>query len=191
MEPRLDDTSKMQELKSKVREDLSTSKTIEDLVDCLIASLFYFELESTPKEVDDHHMVTGYILCFLPSNDPGLRPLLDKLAASSATFLIGNSPLPGIIGDRSSTGKDGNFQKRVECKAKNKLSISLKQGNSHAKSISGSPFTFERLVSAQNLDAPFGRVDHGKRKLSSDAKTSPRKRRLCQSRLAHVNGVGV
>jgi hypothetical protein len=176
-EPRLDDTSKMQELKSKVWDDLLISKTVEEIADCLIASLFYFELESTPKELDGQHLIIGHILCILSNSDPALKSLLDQLNSCSARFFIGNSPVSGAIGDRSFIDREGNFRKRFEFRAKDNLSISLRRGNSQPKSISGSPFTIERLVSAQNLDAHFGTVDHGKRKLTSNAILSPRKRR--------------
>ncbi|KAH7111354.1 hypothetical protein B0J11DRAFT_598877 [Dendryphion nanum] len=49
-EPQLDDIMSIPGLKSKVQEDSSTSNAIDHVSRCLIASLFYFELDSNPSE---------------------------------------------------------------------------------------------------------------------------------------------
>ena len=43
--------------------------------------------------------------------------------------------------------------------------------------ISGSPFSVQRLVAAQGLDAPFGLPDHRKRKAPTEEELLPSKRR--------------
>ena len=62
---------------------------------------------------------------------------------------------------------DGNFCRRVQFQVydrKSPISIQLQEGQSQPSNISGSPFSIEKLVADQGLDACFGRVDHVKRK---------------------------
>jgi hypothetical protein len=117
----------------------------------------------------------GSIFCTIRQNDPAFKPLLDQL--SNATFHLDSCLIPGEIGDRSFIGKDENFRKRVELSLSGRFTISLKQGDSEPCNISGSPYSVERLISAQGIDAHFGRADHSKRKRSGDGDLPARKRR--------------
>lgn len=84
----------------------------------------------------------------------------------SATFYLNDCPIPGAVGDGSFIGKDGNFRERVELNLSGKFTISLEQGNSEPCNISESPYSIDKLVSAQGLNAYFGTADHRKRKIS-------------------------
>ncbi|OBT42915.1 hypothetical protein VE00_07270 [Pseudogymnoascus sp. WSF 3629] len=173
--PRLDNTRSMPELQLKAQEDLSVSNVIENIARCAIASLFYFELSAVPEGCDGGYTGTGLILCSIRRDDPALSDLLDQLSGASAMFYLNDCPLSGTIGDSSFIGKDGNFRRQVELSLAGKFTISLKQGDSEACNISGSPYLVNKLVSAQGLDAHFGRADHRKRKRSV-GKLSARKR---------------
>ena len=175
-EPRLDDTRSIPELKSKVEMDYSLSARIDTIARCMIASLFYFELDSLPERHDGKYIVTGHILCSITRSDPAFGALLSKLANNSAGFLMNDWPIPGTFDDTSFIGKDGNFRKRVDLDTFGKFTISLKEGDAEPCNISRSPFSIENLIAAQGLDAPFGRADHGKRKRSSVCDTLLRKR---------------
>lgn len=164
VEPRLDDTKSIPELKSRVQKDQSLSKVIDNIARCAIASLFYFEIDSIPERCNGEYVGTGFILCCLRRNDPALELLLDQLSKISATFYLNDCPILGAVSDSSFISKDGNFRKRVELNFKGKFTISLKQGDSEPCNISGSPFSTDKLVSAQGLSAHFGRADHRKRK---------------------------
>ncbi|KAK8912542.1 Phospholipase A I [Metarhizium anisopliae] len=50
MEPKLDDVRAVPRLKRRVRHDAALSAEIDSTVDCIIASLFYFELEAMPMQ---------------------------------------------------------------------------------------------------------------------------------------------
>ncbi|KAH0566424.1 hypothetical protein GP486_000172 [Trichoglossum hirsutum] len=63
--PALDDITKIENLKAIARREFSQSKDLDNLARCAVASLFYFELESSPtynreitqfqvKSVTDH-----------------------------------------------------------------------------------------------------------------------------------------
>ncbi|KAI9767636.1 MAG: hypothetical protein M1840_005507 [Geoglossum simile] len=176
-EPRLDDTNSMPDLKSKAQADRSLSKVIDNIARCVIASLFYFELDSIPERSNGEYIGSGCILCSLQYNNPAFRVLLDRLSSNNARFYLNDCPIPGIVGDSSSFSRDGNFCKRLELKVINKFIISLKQDESEPCNISGSPFSIDKLALAQGLNASFGRADHRKRKRLSDSDISVRKRR--------------
>lgn len=163
IEPRLDDTKSMPELKSRVQQDQSVSKIIDNIARSAIASLFYFEIDSIPEKWNGEYIGTGAILCCLRPKDLAFSVLIDQLTRNSATFYLNDSPILGSV--NSFISKDGSFRKRVELTLRSKFAISLKQGSSELCNISGSPFSIERLVLVQGLNAPFGRADHRKRKI--------------------------
>ena len=174
--PRLDDTKSIHELQLKAEEDHSITKVIDNIARCAIASVFYFELDSIPEGCNGEYRGTGFILCSLRQGDPAFKVLLDQLSKSSATFYVNNSPIPGTVGDFSFIGKDGNFRKRVELSLSGRFTITLRQDDSEPCNISGSPYSIEKLITAQGLNAHFGRADHGKRKRSVDTELPTKKR---------------
>jgi hypothetical protein len=58
-----------------------------------------------------------------------------------------------------------------------KFTISLQQGDSELYDISRSPYTVERLILAQGLDAHSGRPDHSKWRRSIESDGPNKKRR--------------
>jgi hypothetical protein len=177
-EPRLDDARSIPELISKVETDQRLSASIDEVAHCLIASLFYFELDSAPERYDRKYVITGHILCSIRRNDPAFEALFSKLSTGSVRFWVDDWPMLESINDPSCFGKDRNFRMRVRIETSDRFTMSLKQGEAKAYNISGSPFSVKGLVAAQGLDAPFGRADHGKRKRpwSSESQLPPRKR---------------
>ena len=175
--PRLDDTASIPMLKEQAEGDESISGPIDNAAHCLIASLFYFELDSIPDRREGKFVGSGHILCSLPVNDPDFQKLMDKLSVESAQFLLDGYPI-GLVNDPSCFGKDGNFKKRIELNTHDRFTITLKERSSDAWNISSSPFSVERLITAQGLNASFGRPDHRKRKASNDFDL-PRKKRRC------------
>lgn len=174
-EPRLDDTQSMPELKAKTLSDPALLKGVESVARCLVASLFYFELESMPAHVDGKYLGSGRILCSLRCNEPAFQELFDQLAKSSSLLLLNNVPL-AAVNDISCFGSDGNYRKKVDFNTPDRFSICLKQGDSEPCHIGRSPLSVEKLIAAQGLDACFGRSDHRKRK-ASDALVGPVEKR--------------
>ena len=74
-------------------------------------------------------------------------------------------------------GTDGNLRKPVELNATDKFTISLKQGDSEPCNISGSPYSIDKLILAQGLNAYFGTADHRKRRRCSDIDLPTAKRK--------------
>jgi len=177
MEPRLDDTSSMVELKSKAENDQSVSELIDNAARCVMASLFYFELDSIPQRSGENYVGSGRILCTLRRDDPALQVLINQLSTQSAQFLLNDCPI-SLVDDPSCFSKDGNFRKEIELDVADGFTVSLQQGHFEPWNISGSPFSVKRLVVAQGLEASFGTSDHRKRK-ASDLHTYPIKKRRC------------
>ncbi|KAF2844459.1 FabD/lysophospholipase-like protein, partial [Plenodomus tracheiphilus IPT5] len=173
-EPRLDDTKSIPGLISQVQADCSLTPKIDAVVRCLLASLFYFELDPLPRKCDGKYLLTGQILCSIRCNDPAFPALLEKVTSRSSRFLVNNWPLSGT----TFVGKDGNFQVQVTAETQDSLTISLELDNAVPCNISGSPFCLQKLIAAQGLDAVFGRPDHRKRKRAAECKTLTKRRRI-------------
>ena len=157
--------------------DRSLSEIIDNIARCVIASLFYFELDSIPGRNDGKHVGSGRILCSLRCHEPAFQELLGQLSSISAQFCLNERPV-AAVNDPSCFDKDGNFRRRIELNTTDRFTISLKQGSSEPCNISGSPFSVEKLIQAQGLDASFGRPDHRKRKAGDDLE-NPNKRQKC------------
>jgi len=166
-EPRLDDIQSIPGVISKAQEDNSLSETIENIARCVVASLFYFELDSVPRLFGGKYIGTGYILCSIRHKDPAFRVLFDRLSKNSSQFLVNGCPVIDVdIDDTSCFDGSGNFRKKIELNTDDKFSVSLKQDSSKPYNISGSPFSVSKLVLLQGFSAVFGRPDHRKRKAS-------------------------
>ena len=163
-EPGLDDVKIIPGLKDMVRADKALSYAIDEISRCIVASLFYFELESIPEQRNGVSSGVGHLLCFCRKADPALESLIEKLSRSSARFIVNGSKVPCDVRDPSFWDGDGNFRKRIAFKTSGEVLISLKQEGRREHPISGAPFTIDKLVSAQGLDAPFGTACHKKRK---------------------------
>ena len=181
VEPRLDDVRSIPEMKSKVQADSSSSKTVDNIARSMVASLFYFELDSIPEEIEGKSVGIGYIQCVLRKNSPAFSLLLHQLSLCSATFYLNDFAIPGRFGDTSCFGVDGNFYKRVELQVSDRFTISLKQDYSESCNISGSPYSVCRLIRSQALDAYFGTAYHRKRKRVGSEDGTSRKRKRADS----------
>jgi len=171
--PRLDDSSRIPEMKIHAREAILHSKQLDRLAHCIVAQLFVFELEleRAPRKENGRYACTGYILCCHRAPTPEFEALLGRLTKSSAKFLLRGRTLPGLIRDRSSLARDGNFRKRVDFEVTSKddlISLQLREKGSESFNISGSPFSIQWLIKVQELGQPFGRRDGVKRKRKDD-----------------------
>lgn len=113
------------------------------------------------------YLSIGRILCRVRATHPALAALVRQLSQNSSQILIQGPMLEGHIGDASWLSPEGNFNKRVEIEVlndKTPTSIQLQQGAAENLSVSGSPFTIDSLVAAQQLNACFGTSYYEKRK---------------------------
>jgi hypothetical protein len=182
-EPALDDTTKTHELKAAARTAIYGSKDIDRAASCTVGQLFVFQLESEQRKVDGHCICVGYVLCRLRADRAALRILLDQLVGSSAKLSVQSRRyhLGGLVNSGSCLDRDGNFRMKVSFEVPDKQSqifIRLQEGSSEAWNISGSPYSINTLVAAQQLDACFGRANHSKRKRVDSADVLRKRRRL-------------
>lgn len=160
-EPKIDDTSAFDCLKAETRAYLDNSQDqIQRLVDAMIASLFYFELEEVPRYTDGVFFCSGHIYCRLNLSQKGQEQLYCWMIENSAFFLINGRPVPCT---RSIPKGAPAFRCRIQFSTRDleeELLISIRGVTSQPKLISGLPRTVSDLIDVQSLYAPFGRSDY-------------------------------
>lgn len=142
----------------------------------MVALLLYFELDLKLERVNGEFVGTGHIQCKIRYTHPAFSLLLYQLVTASTTFYLNNSLFPGVIGDKSSLDINGNFRKLVELDVNDEFTISVKQARVAPCNIGGSPYSINKMILAQELDAQFGTADHRKRKRSGTDGPPARKR---------------
>ncbi|TLD11516.1 hypothetical protein PspLS_11449 [Pyricularia sp. CBS 133598] len=175
--PRLDDFRSIPELQVRGERDQSISGKIERIARCLVASLFYFELDAVPQRSAGKQVVTGRILCTLSPGEPGFTELFDRLRKGSACFWIDGRPVERKM-DEWGPSKGCRFQKQVQFTTQGSFSVSLKQDREDGCEISGSPFSADNLVNLQGLRGAFGRSDHKRPWTGSQGGGNGKRRRL-------------
>ncbi|CAK7237038.1 hypothetical protein SBRCBS47491_009841 [Sporothrix bragantina] len=174
-EPRLDDAASMSEIMAVAQNDATCSDAIDDVARSIVASLFYFELDSIPRRENGRHRCSGRILCAIQPSEPAFAVLVRRLASSAAQFWVDGSVVAEL--DEACIGSSGGFQKRIEFDACERFAIALKQDPAGPCHISGSPFTVRKLLHQQGLLAVFGRSDHRKRKRPGSPDPDSKRRR--------------
>ncbi len=79
----------------------------------MVASLFYFELESPSKKDKEQYLCAEHILCLLRFNKSAFSILLNQLSKSSAKFFLEDQQIQGQVEDCSFMNK-GDFRKRIK-----------------------------------------------------------------------------
>ena len=160
-EPNLDDTSSLASLKDETKAYLDANKQlIQQLVDTMIASIFYFELDEVPRFLDGVFYCAGHIYCRLNLSSRGREQLYQRLLQNSAFFLVDGRPIPCT---RSIPNGAPPFRCRIQFSTrdlKEELFISIRGITQQPRLISGLPQSISNLIHAQQLYAPFGRIDH-------------------------------
>ena len=160
-EPSLDDATKIPQLKASVSRTIDTDKeTIIAVVDAIIASMFYFELDSLPEINSKGYSCSGFIFCRLDLPAAGRRYLYKRLVESSSWFLIQGNPVSCVH-----TVPKGlpPFRRRVTFHAdslEENIAFSIRGITSTPKHLSGFPTSLAKLIADQQLQCPFGTIDH-------------------------------
>ena len=160
-EPRLDDVASISHLKSQMPESFcSDYNDVGAVIDSLISSLFYFELEDVPAFHDGQFHVSGFIFCRLDLSAKGRLNLYTRLRDSGSWFLVQGRPTACV---NATPKSNPPFKCRIKYSAdtlEDTIAISIRGITKSSKYISGFPTTTQRLVDLQQLHSPFGRVDH-------------------------------
>lgn len=160
-EPRLDDASSIPALTSQVPEAICSSyNDITAVIDALVATMFYFELDGLPAFGDGQYQGTGYIFCRLDLPEQGRRYLYHQLLETSSWFLVQGRP---VLCVDALPRRPPPFKRRVKFTVETLtevITMSIRGITRATRSISGFPTTLQELMDHQQLDSPFGTVDH-------------------------------
>lgn len=160
-EPSLNDAIRIPELKAsvphKIQADPSESLAV---LDAMISTMFYFELDGLPTVDDDGYTCSGYIFCRLDLPQPGLHRLYKQLVETSSWFLIQGNP---IICVQCIPQSLPPFKRRIKFHvdaSNDPIAFSIRGITSTPQLLSGFPTTLAKLIEEQHLDSPFGTIDH-------------------------------
>ncbi|KAJ6790289.1 hypothetical protein PWT90_06982 [Aphanocladium album] len=151
----LDDVGAMAKLKARAESDPVLAAAVASMARRITAALFYFELDSRPRQYGCIFSAAGTILCQCDKGDPALPLLIDKLSSEGAVFVLNDQELDAHL--LSSWNSDGEFGMAVSLQLTSpefRLSVRWPDGVTYP--ISSSKFSLPRLVEEQGLDAPFG-----------------------------------
>ncbi|KAF1840101.1 FabD/lysophospholipase-like protein [Cucurbitaria berberidis CBS 394.84] len=160
-EPRLDDVLQIPSLKASVLEVVQEDKiAVTAVLDAMIASMFYFELDELPQLENGDYMCTGYIFCRLDIPKEGLRHLYSQLLDTTSWFLIQGTPVRCV---QSVPKGLPPFKRRITFRAESVdelIAFSIRGITSTPKLLSGFPTTLAKLIEDQMLISPFGTINH-------------------------------
>lgn len=148
-------------MKEQVSQSLAIGKIpLAGLVDYILSSIFYFELEDYPTYTNSAYDCAGYILCRLDLPVRGRRFLYQRLSETSSLFIVQGRTVRCVQSVPESTPP---FKQRVRFVVQSlgaSIAISIRGLTSTTRLISGFPTSARRLIEAQELDCPFGTASH-------------------------------
>jgi hypothetical protein len=165
-EPSLDDADRLPELKETVSSTIHQDRpSMLSVVDSMLASMFYFELDRLPARDSYGFSCSGLIFCRLDLPADGLRQLHLRLTETSSWFIVQGKPIACSQGIPEGLPP---FRKRVTFRVESKdelITLSLRGIISKPRQLSGFPTTLDHLIKDQQLNHPFGTIDHRSDKL--------------------------
>ncbi|KAF2849419.1 FabD/lysophospholipase-like protein [Plenodomus tracheiphilus IPT5] len=160
-EPSLDDATEIPQLKAIVSRTIETDKdTVTAVLDSMIASIFYFELDGLPDINSKGYSCSGFIFCRLDLPASGRRYLYNRLVETSSWFLIQGNPISCV---QHVPKKFPPFKRRVTFHTdslQESIAFSIRGITSTPKNLSGFPTCLAKLMTDQQFYCPFGTIDH-------------------------------
>jgi hypothetical protein len=175
-EPAIDEVQAIQRLKGQAQQFIANDAKALLVRDTMIASIFYFELDSFSLKGNDIQC-SGTIMCRLPLDSNGRLRLQSKLSESAAAFLVSGNPF--LCLDTMPHKSIPVFRRRLDFTVKSiteDVDISIRGITSSPTPISGLPRPLYQLIEAGGLDAPFGCSDH--REVDRPLPDAPLKRKF-------------
>ncbi|RBA12945.1 hypothetical protein FPRO05_13999 [Fusarium proliferatum] len=160
--PSIDDASSIPRLMDEAAAHFKSNPTMQEVMDSIISSFFYFELSSRPLRHRTHVSFCGRILCDI---QPGhrLKHFIKNLRIRGAEFSInGNFTALDSVGEWN--GREVDFEIPVRgtvAGLHTRLEIFLcwnMNGQKIKKIISRSPFSLDGIMEAQGWDSPQSRA---------------------------------
>ncbi|KAI9848884.1 MAG: hypothetical protein M1837_006400 [Sclerophora amabilis] len=161
-EPDLDDTLKMGALKAMAREHITSNSQVQDILDSIYASMFYFELDCLPKFYNGVVQCSGFVCYRLRSTTKSRSRLYERLTQTSSQFIISGRAIPCVDFIPKSIPP---FKKHLRFTTQSldaQVSISISGLTTRPRSISGLPKSVKELIALQRLDVPFSQADHSR-----------------------------
>lgn len=159
--PSLDDATKMSDLKESTAQTVALrNSAVTAVVDHMISSMFYFELDSLPRFDGRQYSCDGSICCRIDLPRDGLLYLYDQLLKTSSYFCIQGNPLRCV---KSMPQSPLPFKKRITFTVNRRdevITMSIRGITSRPRELSGFPTTLDKLISHQHLESPFGTIEH-------------------------------
>ncbi len=160
-EPSLDDATRISELKDSTVQTVSLrTNAVTAVVDYMVSSMFYFELDALPKFDGHQYLCEGHIYCRLDLPHDGLFHLYDQLVATSSYFYVQGNPVRCV---GTMPRNPPPFKKRVVFTVSRRdevIAMSIRGITSVPRELSGLPTTLEKLICHQRLESPFGTIEH-------------------------------
>jgi hypothetical protein len=160
----LDDTGMMDEYRNLVIGQPGSGRMARDVASALLAGRFYFTLRCVPEKVTGGEYVWchGAVQCKGP-----VREIVDSLLANHPQrmeFVNDTEHLAYFGGLDDICAACGRYSKPISMLLRNcdqPTNIYLRVSREKQWRISGFPTDMSSVAAAQNLEAPFGRPDHG------------------------------
>ena len=156
----IDDITSIQPLREQTRKSITTNSQLQSIRDSLFASMFYFELQETPKFINGEFECKGYIYCRVDLPKTGREYLYEELIRTSSFFLVSGCPIACVNKVFKSAPP---FRREIRFSTNfltDIVYISIRGITSKPVSISGLPRPLNDLIRVQKFHVPFGRVDH-------------------------------
>ncbi|KAF2835324.1 FabD/lysophospholipase-like protein, partial [Patellaria atrata CBS 101060] len=160
LEPTLDDVQSMEGIKDKVSLSLKVDSEVPRILDSILASMFYFELVSTPTFSDGQYLCEGMVYCRMELNKEGTVALYNALRRTSSYFLFMGSSFPCVERVPRGAPPYGRRLRFSVATLNDIICISILGITSKPRMLSGLPRSVSNLIEAQGLYAPFGTADH-------------------------------
>ena len=157
---RLDDTSKIEYLMHSVRVQKNLPQKCQSIAFSLLASAFYFELEEKPSFHAGGYEVSGLLRCRFDA-----RKIFRTIRRCSATVeVVSDSTSYGFLDEVDICQTCLRFTLQMKFRisqTKDVVDIRLITTSDGTHTISGSGNTVQWYVDQQQLDASFGKHNHG------------------------------
>lgn len=178
-EPAINEVQAIRDLKILAQQSFASDKKAHIIRDTMIASMFYFELDSFSTMKGGSIRCLGTIMCRLPLDAHGRLGLQMKLWDSASSFVVCNETFQ-CVETMNRKEPVPIFRRQLDFKLKNitdDVHIYITGITNHPTPISGLPRPLNQIIEVQGLIAPFGCLDHREAgRLLPDASL---KRKLC------------
>ena len=156
---RLDDISKMDELRAAVHRQPNSKPACEDTAWTLLLSNFYFLLDSRPTYHDGIYHCQGSLRCRMNA-----RKIFEAMSRFQRTVKIATDNVSfGQLTDEDICPSCHRYRRPISLRVRaldDVVTIMLKTG-SDQRHISGGGRSIGWYMQQQGLDSVFGRADHG------------------------------